>query len=659
MSGFLGFDPNDPLANKPNGAQGGLTWQALGGMPEQMWDGMNVWDKISLGTGLAAPLAAPIPPLAAGLAGVSAATGLLGAGQSVYEDPSLTNIGLNAIGVTPWGKLGKGLNDKLGIYVPPSDDLAQHVKDLEKAGASRDEIWQSSYDEFGTPAYRNVDGNIRAAIPDADAKLARPKFSMEDLEKDAEFSIFDLTEDGVIGFDADGNPFDAGKSYKVYAKHPDLPGRKGWGETEEAAKQAALRNIFSDQSMFIPDWNNPGRNVHREFTLKNVLHHPELYKHQPDLQNVQVRFDTTLGDNFHGMFEPDLNKISLNPNTLHGDESFLNTLVHEVQHGVQDHNNWAPGINPEAAKLSYDEAGALIRTGVNEGNQIMDTHQRLFAHLEPMSDETKQFVQNIKDEVASADEFYQRYQPPPRRPGGPPIRALRHEGGDTIGQRLYNDASGEVEARLTESQRKIANLRDQQPWNSETWQKVPEEYQVVFGGTDGTTIQNVPGLQEGSLLRQIEASQGYPSSGGGDPWAHSGSLLDTGYRGVHTAPVREGANSLDDLSDIYPDDVYDPRVSAQYYGHSGAGNPNDVRTAEIVAAFQGRPDADVTVYRAVPKGVKGINAGDWVTINKNYAQDHGSRYVGDDFEIIEMKVKAKDLVTDGNSIHEWGYDPAD
>ena len=132
------------------------------------------------------------------------------------------------------------------------------------------------------------------------------------------------------------------------------------------------------------------------------------------------------------------------------------------------------------------------------------------------------------------------------------------------------------------------------------------------------------------------------------------------YRGVHTAPLKEEGvrNTLDDMADMYPEDVYDPRVSAKYYGHTGACDPMDQRSADLVSAFQGKPDAEVTIYRAVPKGTKEINSGDWVTLNKHYAKSHGDSWVnGGEYDIISKKVKAKDIVTDGNSIHEFGYDP--
>lgn len=52
-----------------------------------------------------------------------------------------------------------------------------------------------------------------------------------------------------------------------------------------------------------------------------------------------------------------------------------------------------------------------------------------------------------------------------------------------------------------------------------------------------------------------------------------------------------------------------------------------------------------------------INDGDWVTININYAKSHGKNNLNNKFKIITKTVRAKDLYTDGNSIHEWGYSP--
>lgn len=52
-----------------------------------------------------------------------------------------------------------------------------------------------------------------------------------------------------------------------------------------------------------------------------------------------------------------------------------------------------------------------------------------------------------------------------------------------------------------------------------------------------------------------------------------------------------------------------------------------------------------------------INDGDWVTINKNYAKFHGKTNLNNNFKILSKTVRARDIYSSGDSIHEWGYSP--
>ena len=129
--------------------------------------------------------------------------------------------------------------------------------------------------------------------------------------------------------------------------------------------------------------------------------------------------------------------------------------------------------------------------------------------------------------------------------------------------------------------------------------------------------------------------------------------VNTDYRMQHTSPPPEGANTLDDLSDIYPDDVYGAK-GLQYYGTGDRAM--DVKSLDVIRKFQGSPDAMVTIYRAVPDDVDQINSGDWVSINKGYAELHLKSNIPDG-KVVSMEVPARDITTNGDSIHEWGYHP--
>lgn len=183
------------------------------------------------------------------------------------------------------------------------------------------------------------------------------------------------------------------------------------------------------------------------------------------------------------------------------------------------------------------------------------------------------------------------------------------------------------------------------------------------------------------------------------------------YRGLHQAPDSTNGAPLHDLSTIYPDDIYTSPQASRFYGTS---EPWDSESISIIQSAHNKPNMSVKIYRAIPKNLDSkdrlndlvkqqkyilkygkvptnidtvlnksdyyaqigdeieklksappvinpesnqINKGDWVSIVKRYAIQHGKSQLNDQYKILTKVVKAKDIYTDGNSIHEWGYDP--
>jgi hypothetical protein len=117
----------------------------------------------------------------------------------------------------------------------------------------------------------------------------------------------------------------------------------------------------------------------------------------------------------------------------------------------------------------------------------------------------------------------------------------------------------------------------------------------------------------------------------------------------------EGTSApLHDLTKVYPKDVYE---KPDWYNMKG--ELNDSEAFSIARRIKDRPHAIVTIYRAVPKSLKDakINKGDWVTINKDYARQHGKSNIQGPYKILQMNVNAAEIFTSGDSINEWGYDP--
>ena len=133
------------------------------------------------------------------------------------------------------------------------------------------------------------------------------------------------------------------------------------------------------------------------------------------------------------------------------------------------------------------------------------------------------------------------------------------------------------------------------------------------------------------------------------------------YHGSHEAPDKEGGAPMHDVTanGIYPHDFYSHN-GFHYYSYQG--NSYDYETHSRISNKRNRPNAMTEVYRAVPKDVPSgtkINPGDWVTPSRGYAHDHGKSHLGGKgtYKILKKTVRANELYTDGNSIHEWGYHP--
>jgi hypothetical protein len=147
------------------------------------------------------------------------------------------------------------------------------------------------------------------------------------------------------------------------------------------------------------------------------------------------------------------------------------------------------------------------------------------------------------------------------------------------------------------------------------------------------------------------------------------------FRDGHSAPskdTRPAEEKLEEGGDFslrevaqgvhsQPDDYFDPKVGAIYYGYDNKeGMQSYVAINNVVRALKaGKKDVKVKVYRAVPQDIPidRLIDYDWVSFSKEYAINHGERRFGEgEYKIIEQEVGIDDLWWDGNDINEWGYD---
>lgn len=184
---------------------------------------------------------------------------------------------------------------------------------------------------------------------------------------------------------------------------------------------------------------------------------------------------------------------------------------------------------------------------------------------------------------------------------------------------------------------------------------------------------------------------------------------DDEYKGSHQAPNKHGDAPIYDLTPMFGNDIYSNNA-ARYYGHGS--RLDDQLCVDIIHKLRNKPNARVMIYRSIPKIItntdkiglyrehiayiqkygklpKGvdnwrnrsdyyeylsneierllndpktinekpieINDGDWVTISKDYAKQHGISNLNNSYRILSKTVLAKQLFSDGNSLQEFGY----
>lgn len=81
----------------------------------------------------------------------------------------------------------------------------------------------------------------------------------------------------------------------------------------------------------------------------------------------------------------------------------------------------------------------------------------------------------------------------------------------------------------------------------------------------------------------------------------------------------------------------------------------NIESLNALKKVRKKPDAEIMIYRATPGNE--INFGDWVTPSKKYAELHNNSQLDGKGNILELKVKAKDILWGGDDINEFGYFP--
>lgn len=183
----------------------------------------------------------------------------------------------------------------------------QLAEQMEQEGASREEIWQE------TGWTRTMDGQSwRFEIDNSEAEYRGGG--------DAQFR----------------------KNHADYAEYQDLLQKMFEGTISESEMQRMeqLDDIWSGEYARLRERVESGN-----ATLADVLQHDSLYEAYPELRDVKVRLESDTGSK-NGSYDPSTNTITISEDKP-GDSAKVGTMLHEIQHAIQQIEGWESGASPE------------------------------------------------------------------------------------------------------------------------------------------------------------------------------------------------------------------------------------------------------------------------------------------------------------------------
>ena len=234
-----------------------------------------------------------------------------------------------------------------------------------------------------------------------------------------------------------------------YARFRELEGKFIDG-TITQEEQAELRSLLEEG-------HGPGRAEEQQtLRLSDFVRHDDLYQNYPQLRQASLRF-ADLPEGTYGTYNAETNTITLNNSLRDAPED---TLVHEIQHAIQNAEGFAAGASPdywESARIDAETAASAARENLRLWLQdigyldyVRQSMDRVVAG-EITLDQHWENLQRFKEnsdrarEIAVSEEEVARYEER--------LREIDQMG--MTARELYQNTAGEIEARDVTARRQL------------------------------------------------------------------------------------------------------------------------------------------------------------------------------------------------------------
>ncbi len=156
--------------------------------------------------------------------------------------------------------------------------------------------------------------------------------------------------------------------------------KTGWFQD----KNGDWKYEFSDKDM---ELKNTKLQPNKTYKLENILKHDTLFALYPEIKNYKVEVVDNIKAN--GVFDRRNNIITINSKLIKNTKSFEGTLIHEIQHGIQNIENFEKGASTKGGKLKYYNSLGEI--------EATETKERFLAEKYQNKDMTKIAPESSKE----------------------------------------------------------------------------------------------------------------------------------------------------------------------------------------------------------------------------------------------------------------------
>ncbi len=435
---------------------------------------------------------------------------------------------------------------------------------------------------------------------------------------------------------------------------------------EEIRQQTGwFKNTEGNWEFEISDYNTKFKILPKEngkYTLSELFEAKTLYDMYPELKDVSVEFKKIKSN---GNFNAEKKKITIKNALLNNFDNAKGTLIHEIQHYIQEYEGLPSGTTILFGNEQYANSLGEIEASDTKNRRNLDVSERkkivpesaketpthpnrnnILNRKRNLVEKTVEKIYNkfggtqneVSEEIdiqdnKSTDEKNNRTYSEDKNG----IRELDNSSFSFADAKRYDDLiktnyieyfrkdNGDVKVYLMDSNNNVLNEFD------------------VWSNTNA--IKEL-GTDLGSKIYET-ASDTYQKIGIGNDINNLGTETDYFMNHRPSEGYGNASNFEKNMPDIFEHPEWYLNLDEKYNNES----------LNALKKVRNNPEAEITIYRATV-GNK-INPGDWVTPSKLYAEYHNNSQFDGKGNILEMKVKAKDIQFAGDDINEFGYFPGD